>query len=137
MLLYGFVNPVTAVCLQRIFNLTNYSPATKRIFVMTNNNHSTVTHMTVWNKVFTLAQRFPQAYMAIIIPIALMGYAYLLFFPAMFVFSTGKFLWILGTTPTKEILAQTGSIVIWICIAVFSISITRQSMKIKFKPRRL
>lgn len=99
-----------------------------------NNNHSTVVYTTAWNKVFTFAQRIPQAYMLLVLPLALLGFAYLLLFPALFLFGIGKLIHFLGFIPLSELSQHLVSLAFWFGVTLFGGMMTRQILYIRFTP---
>lgn len=95
-------------------------------------HHSTIACSTAWNKVFSCARRFPEAYTILLIPIALTGYAYLLSFPVMFLTGAYKLLQLMVTTPMNQFTLHLDSLAIWATVALTGFLTTRQILKIKF-----
>lgn len=95
-------------------------------------NHSTIACPTVWNKIFSIALRFPRGYMLVVIPLALMGYAYLLLFPVLFLFGIGKLIHFLGFIPMSELSQHLVSLAFWSGVTLFAGLATRQMLYIQF-----
>ncbi|WP_455376000.1 hypothetical protein [Kaarinaea lacus] len=97
-------------------------------------HHSTISCSTAWNKVFACAQRFPGIYSLLLIPLALLGFLYLLSFPALFLASAVKLIQLFSKTPPGQLATHLDTIVIWAGIMSLSALTTRQIMKLKFSP---
>lgn len=86
-----------------------------------------------WNFVFSYARRYPNYYAALMLPLGLAGYVYLMFFPVLVVTSIGKMINIFSTTPFSQIDSQLGGLVFWFGAFILSAITTWQIINIKFK----
>lgn len=101
---------------------------------MTNNNHSTVVRTTFWYKLFSVVQRIPKFYIALMLPLALAGYGFLLFFPIMFVISITQLIQLQTMTSVTEFTSQIITLLAWTGTAIVCAQTTRQIMRIRFQP---
>lgn len=95
-------------------------------------NHSTIARMSVWNKFLAAATCFPHIYAILVTPLALLGFAYLLVFPALAILGTGKIIQSLVFTPINQLDNQIDSIAVWLGVTLISTLITREISRIRF-----
>ena len=101
---------------------------------MTFNNKGTIAHHNVWNTVFAYAQRYPNMYSALVLPIAILGYACLLFFPFMLLAGTAEIIQLVSNTPISQMSDYIGSIVFWLGVMAVCAFTTFDIISIKFQP---
>ncbi len=99
---------------------------------MTLKHPSTIPYNSVWNKLFACARRFPLLYSLLLIPIAILGFGYLLLFPIMFCIGTFKVIQLLVNTPVSLATSHIDMIAVWTGITIIAALTTRQLIKIQF-----